>query len=376
MPHRLSAFVLAGVVAIIASGCNSHATFPENNANNTNNHDCGNHLIEPYEECDFDQQGKAVFLNSPDCVDRGYASGKLGCNPSNCTVITSDCVPLEGCNPLSNAGCDGNICYYFPEADDTSCSMAGLSNEGEYCTSSPDCAAGLTCWENLCRLVCTPGASCPDEINVCNSMNWLNNTLGLCPLGSGPCNPTNGSGCSDQALACYYDRENLVGYCSPEGDRGLGSVCDVDTDCMGGHACLKLETTVQGFCVPLCDSTFDFCDNGSTWCAYSTGGTVGFCTEMYGCDPKSGTGCENAEQVCTITNPYGSFSCLVPGPMEENDYCDMFNLCSEGLFCAVEYDYKCHRPCDQSSDCTGGDECIAMPGWILLSGWLGYCRLP
>jgi hypothetical protein len=205
-------------------------------------------------------------------------------------------------------------------------------------------------------------------------MDWLGGNLGVCPLDSGPCNPANGSGCSG-GYACYLDRSTFNGYCAPEGSGGLGSTCVVDTDCYGGHACLKYEDPAQGYCVPLCDSTFDFCNEGSAWCAYSTGGTVGFCTQNDGCDPKSGASC-GAGQYCTVTNPYGSFSCLVPGTVAEIEFCDMFNLCSQGLFCAVEYDFKCHRPCEANSDCTVGDECITVPGWTDLNQWTGYCRLP
>jgi len=382
MPHRLPVFILAGVIAIFASGCNSHATFPENNgnnANNANNQNCSNGVLDPGEPCDLDFDLNPKFQPDDSCVNRGYAGGSLVCDSSSCQVITSNCIPLEGCNPVYDFGCDlGTNCFYFPESGQASCHEPQFAAEGAPCTWPPDCSPLHTCHEGTCRRVCAPGSACPNEVDTCIGMGWYEGDLGVCPLATGPCDPVNDSGCSE-GNACYFNGDALGGTCMTEGSAYPGDTCWADNQCRPGLACLRLFDSEDGRCTELCDDE-NPCPAGTLWCAYFPGGRAGFCTENVGCDPINGTNGCPADQYCMVTNPAGSFTCLYPGPVTEGAPCDLFNRCDQGLYCAVDYDHKCHRLCMDNGYCTQPEECFAMfwmaQPWTEISGWLGYCRQP
>ncbi len=381
MPHRRLALLLAGIVTVLALGCNSHASFPENNgnnANNTNNQNCSNGVLDPGEPCDLDFELNPLFQGDDSCFNRGYAGGDLICDSSSCQVITSNCIPLEGCNPVYDFGCDdGTNCFYFPDSHLASCSTPEFAAEGAPCAWPPDCGPLNTCWEGHCRRVCVPGSTCPNEVDDCIEMGWYEGDLGVCPLPSNPCNPLDGSGCPDEGFACYLNGDALGGTCLSEGFGDPDETCWTDNQCRRGFACLRLFDSEEGRCTELCNNESDNCMD---WCAFFPGTLVGFCTERVGCDPVSGTtGCADPLR-CIITNPAGSFTCLLPGPVPEGAPCDMFNRCAELLYCAVDFDHKCHRPCIDNTVCTLPEICEPMSWmaepWTNINGWTGYCRQP
>jgi hypothetical protein len=371
---RIFLVLLSILPGLAWSGCNSRASFPENNGNNNNvnNQNCSNGELEPGEACDLDHALTPMFQEGDSCVNRGYAGGDLICEPASCQVITSNCIPsVTDCGPIYDTGCDELNCYYFPETDETACADHGEGTEGTFCDSPFQCAPRHTCFENSCRKVCNPGSivECTGNLE-CENLGWLGGDLGICPLEIIGCDPVSGGGCPSPQ-GCYLVSALGGGRCAPAGGAGTGEACGPDTDCVPGHVCLKLIDSTQGYCTRLCDVT-NWCDNGSSWCAFYPGVQAGFCPlEPASCNPMMNE-CPD-EQVCTVINPTGTTSCMLTQGRGENESCDMFTRCAQGLYCAMELDMKCHRLCQAEAEC-GDQTCVDVPGWQGTNGLAGYCQ--
>jgi len=368
---RIHLILLSIMLCLGGPGCNSRATLEDNNGNNQS---CGNSKLDQGEVCDTDlNSGFFLFQAGDSCVARGYVGGYLGCT-AQCTIITSNCTPLVTyCSPFNDEGCDGTTCFFFPDTDTdaTACADPGMGAEDTWCDTPFQCLPRHTCFNNACRKVCNRGSTDECTNNAqCVDMPWLNGTLGVCPLPPGGCDPVSGTGCPDPQ-ACYLNSGLGGGRCAPEGSGPTGSPCGPDTDCMPGHVCLKLTNPLQGYCTRLCNADI-WCDHGSSWCAFYPGVPAGFCPEQSACHPMTG-GCPD-EQACTVINPTGTTSCMLTQARGENESCDMFTRCAQGLYCATELDMKCHRVCQANADCGGGQFCVEMPGWQSTNGLMGYCR--
>ncbi len=377
---RIHLVFLSIMLCLGGPGCNSRASFEENNGNNTNNTNntnnvnnqtCSNGVLDPGEACDLDIDLIPRFQAGDSCENRGFAGGDLICDSTHCQVITSNCIPAAtDCSPLYDTGCDELNCYYFPENNETACADHGDGTEGTFCDSPFQCAPRHTCFENSCRKVCNPGSivECTGNLE-CENLGWLGGDLGVCPLGTVGCDPLTGNGCSNAGDACYLDNVQGLGFCVPEGSGTEGHTCDNHPDCSPGYVCLKLTDPTQGYCTRLCNYDFP-CILGQ--CAFHPGYPVGFCAEpSTTCQPDTGGGC-SGDQACTVINESGTASCMLTNSIGEGGNCDMFTRCAPGLYCAVEYDKICHRVCQAQAEC-GGLTCHNM-NWSTVNGLQGYCR--
>lgn len=370
---RIHLVFLSILLCLGGPGCNSRASFQDNNVNNNNNQTCGNDQLDPGEECDNTPAGVITQDGKNSCQERGYGGGELLCDSTHCRVITSNCTPVvTDCSPLYDTGCDGQNCYLILPEETTACAGPGEEPAGNWCESPFECLPRHTCFENACRKVCNPGSTVECTNNAeCLQMPWLDGDLGVCPLGVIGCDPVTGTGCP-APQGCYIVSGLGGGRCAPAGGAETGEACGPDTDCVPGHVCLKLTDTTQGFCTRLCDST-NPCDNGYP-CAFYPGVQAGFCpSEPASCNPMMNE-CPD-EQVCAVINPTGTTSCMLTQGRGENESCDMFTRCAQGFYCAMELDMKCHRVCQSNADC-GTQVCVDMPGWQSTNGLMGYCQSP
>ena len=366
--YRLS--ILAVIVSgCFVFGCNSHASFDNNNVNNGN---CGNLSLNSNEPCDMGHNGETLLADGESCVNEGFLGGYLECT-ENCQLDTTHCTDPVGCNPLDPYSCnlgENVYCYYNPNEQTSNCREASSNlTEGATCLQPSDCAPGMTCYATVCHIVCTENSHC-ENTGVCEKYGWFNG-MGVCQLPAGECNPVTGGGCSEQGYGCYLNSGLGGGKCEPAGIGITGDECGPDTDCLPGHICAYFIEPGRGFCTRLCDS--DHPCNGDLGCGYYPGVQAGVCLEPAGCnDLFGGADCPDT-QLCTIVNQNGLVACLLSNHIGEGQFCDMFNRCSNGLYCASEFDHQCHKVCATQQECTlPEDTCNPMTGWSF-PDVNGYC---
>jgi hypothetical protein len=158
------------------------------------------------------------------------------------------------------------------------CITAGTGKTGTACTLETDCAAGLTCSEDLCRPYCTSaevGSNCTGTsggapLGVCLQFDSTSDVpipqdsfcLFKCSLWPNSC-PA-GQGCIpfETIGGVYYSDCHVAGTVAPSGS------CTSDSDCIAGSGCFG---TTTGVCAQYCRTTTD-CGAGT--CNTSSTATV------------------------------------------------------------------------------------------------------
>ncbi len=370
--HSLSIFAISLATWFIL-GCNSHASFENNNTNNGN---CGNLQLDTGEACEHDSQGKDFFANAATCMTQGYDSGSLLCTPA-CGLDTSACIGAGQCDPIFDLGCDdGTNCFYFPSDNITACNDPGGVMEGDSCSVPSDCDVRMTCFDtgdgngSLCRRVCQPGNPCPDDLICIDDLNWLNGTLGVCPVSG--CNPVTGGGC-DTGQSCYFNDNAGNFACDATGTVPSYNQCFGSSECEPGHYCTNISSYDFGYssCVPLCDLDHP-CNNGAP-CAFARGSQTGLCLPDEGCDPLNPDSCASPTRACFITDDLGHTACLTPSVGGTGSNCNLFMYCNIGFFCdnAGNETNICRSFCNMGNpNCTDGT-CTGQ-SWPLES--VGICK--
>lgn len=88
------------------------------------------------------------------------------------------CMPSSNCDPLNNTGCDAGNCYVYISGNyQTLCEPAGTLHKDEPCTKSSDCLPRHTCYEGVCRYLCTGADQC--GIDICQYLS-AHDPYGLC----------------------------------------------------------------------------------------------------------------------------------------------------------------------------------------------------
>jgi len=369
--HSLSIFAISLATWFIL-GCNSHASFENNNANNNGN--CGNLRLDEGEACEHDAQGKDFFAGAATCLTEGFTGGTLLCKPT-CGLDTSACTQDGHCDPFYDENCNGSNCYYFPSDDSTLCNNPGTVGEGASCGSSFDCGPRMTCVDfgdgmgNLCRWVCPSESSCPDG-KPCQGMDWLGGTLGVCPVSG--CNPVTGGGC-DTGQSCYFNDNAGNFACDATGTTSSYNACSYLNECAPGHYCTNISSFEFGYslCIPLCDNNH-LCNNGAP-CAFARGSQTGLCLPDEGCDPLNPDSCASPTRACFIIDDLGHTACLTPSVGGIGSNCNLFMYCNIGFFCddVGNGTNVCREFCDLGNmNCTDGS-CNSLT-WPL--DGVGICK--
>lgn len=88
------------------------------------------------------------------------------------------CMPTDNCDPLQPASCSTGQCYVYISGNyQTKCEPAGTLLKDQPCAKPSDCAPQHTCYEGVCRYLCTRSDEC--GIDICQYLS-AHDPYGLC----------------------------------------------------------------------------------------------------------------------------------------------------------------------------------------------------
>lgn len=169
------------------------------------------------------------------------------CSESPCRIATPQCGCGAGLACVSSAGV-------------RTCAAPGTAGDGELCTTSADCAAGLNCSKfgarappGICIEYCTTAADCTGG-GSCTQMLPPEPMLGLCSFS---CDPVAQTGCPG-GTACYLFAvlsvpdaiPSLASSCTTPSGLAEGAACTRPRDCAPGLTCVPVGA--ETVCVPQC----------------------------------------------------------------------------------------------------------------------------
>ncbi len=311
---------------------------------------CHDGIIDPGEECDFnDYTGDPIFGSGTDsCTDFGYDTGNLICT-QNCQISLDNCgscsIAADGCCTGNQGdGCDPD-CTPIADPDCSSCS----TSSGNCCVDNAD---------SICDNDCPPGKD-PDCQSTCQSTNdgCCSNAL------DGECDPNCDEGvdpdcppCTNAPGDCCWEEQDYV--CDPD------CVPGIDPDC---HQC---QNTPDDCCLPINDS---ICDPN---CPQGYDPNCGNCT------PQVGDCCDySVDGICDLDCPGGQ------NPVDpdcSSHVCDIGQtLCSDGQCCSNCYTCddgyagcNFNGLCESDEGCTcsdcGGEQDSCVDG-LLCDYLTGQC---
>jgi hypothetical protein len=183
--------------------------------------------------------------SAADSSEEGTAATSTGGEPQ------PDNYPAtEPCTTIPQSGCPAeHTCQVASHAGHTTCVKAGSAPVAGACSSSTDCAVGLSCVYGTCQEYCNDFHDCPGDVVGCiqffdDDGEAVANKK-YCTI---PCNPVDAANvggtpgllsCPPQ-WGCYPVHSGApIGTtdCYPVGPRGLGEPCE--NDCGLGLVCLN-----------------------------------------------------------------------------------------------------------------------------------------
>jgi hypothetical protein len=194
-----------------------------------------------------------------------------------CTTVA----PSNACGLAPQCGCAANqTCDVTNGASGAvSCVLAGGGPTGSYCTSTTQCAKGLTCGYNTCRPYCgAAGAACAGAgLGTCTQ--YYDPAAGtpvtnskVCTIACDLRSPTAACGSNN----CIFDTTINASDCDKSGTKALYDACTRYNDCSQGLSCV--DHPLYGF---ECEK---WCRIGGSDC-----GIFEDCIDVYGAAaPSSG----------------------------------------------------------------------------------------
>ncbi|MFP4597601.1 MAG: hypothetical protein ACLFVJ_05075 [Persicimonas sp.] len=254
-------------------------------------------------------------------------------------VEDGDCAAGEACTRTGRC-IAADICTEDGDCDDDQICLEESCVEG--CRYTSDCEGTDVCVENSCEArKCSTDEDCGDARH--------------CDRGL----------CKDDPVQCEGVTASAVEACDPDGEIADGY------DCMNfgsGNMCYLQCDQASGDNLCL-DDEYDICPAGS-FCAQVTqaGDSVCFasqcghpgdtesCQDLVDAEPDE---FENGVNCVPYHSDSRTFGCVPAGVLEEGEACGEFidEECGEGLSCGIQG--VCKPVCDEDSDCTGDDRCIA-----------------
>ncbi len=330
-------FVCSGGVCVAANRCAS-------------NDDCG-----PGEVCDA--VAGVCRAEAPEhrvgdlCAGDGDCGEDLTCDEGYCTALCDEDNPCPG----------GSTCYVVdPDVPDVGvclrdCADADGCEDGQACYPT-DGPLGGACW----AVQCVADADCQDDPLVQATC-----VDGLCVVDNA-CDPVTGEGCADGQICmqhegfgvcvdlctffpdscpagqmCLWVGDDEEGVCFPAGAGQAGDPCDLHTHCGRGTLCID-NGLGEATCRTQCD-TWEEAPCGEGFECLSTGGRVGFCSEV--CENECNAGdmrCQGAGiQLCEQVD---ADLCLEWGeivPCAAGESCNQLTVTCE-VMCASDED--CAHP--------------------------------
>ncbi|MGH7434455.1 MAG: hypothetical protein ACRENE_02190 [Polyangiaceae bacterium] len=319
-------------------------------------------------------------MNSDVCISNVCVAGPGASTGDGGTGSSSGASSSGGSSSGGSSSSGGTT---TPEA-----APAHLGARGDSCTSTPDCAAGLSCIKNGVGGICditsyglastVTGKVCGGECNQasdCCELPVDTFTVGATPIhhcsdlaaiiGTSPCQANGTTGPLSQA--CFLQTA-YCGSCGPNWSC-TGNRCLYTAQCSQGNTGVS---PVVGGCAPtsrLGNGLTTVCNATSMKCA----GTV------------STTGC-SADADCT-SNPYTAFGtatagiCQAPNGTGGDCVClakACYLACSKDLDCATGYtcDTAGTRTCKPVGACTNDTQCIQTFADVAAKCSSGKCVKP
>lgn len=150
-----------------------------------------------------------------------------GASPSSCAKAS----PGDACGLLAQCGCAADeTCDLV--ASRATCVKSGAKAAAASCTTTSDCARGLTCRGGACRPFCDGATSCSAPgLGACASPVEATSTLQACAVTCELQAPGKNCGTATCAL------DGTTTDCRPAGTKAIGSFCTGATECAAGATC-------------------------------------------------------------------------------------------------------------------------------------------
>jgi hypothetical protein len=163
---------------------------------------------------------------------------------------------------------------------------AGAGAQGSVCTTTSECAVGLTCIRGTCRPFCpSAGKACTGtNLGVCEQLSSSSGpipNLKVCAFACDPRNPSAVCGKNN----CIWDPAAKTTDCDVVGTKSESQSCTSTTDCKQGLECVKIPgqgTTCMKWCrlgYNDCSGFKDCVDEIGSGGPKSGGVKLGFCTD-------------------------------------------------------------------------------------------------
>lgn len=212
-------------------------------------------------------------------TDSGTSATDAGTKADSGTTATdagacAKAPPSNACGVAPQCGCAANETCDVTNTTTgaVSCVLAGGGPQGSVCTTSSQCAKGLTCQFGACRPYCAaPGTTCTAAgTGVCfspaNAANATTPNLNVCAI---TCDPKNPSGaCASNA--CLWFSADKQSDCNTPGPKTAYQACSSLADCAAGLACAFDPLSLGNACLPWCRLSGNDC------------GLFASCDDVYG----------------------------------------------------------------------------------------------
>jgi hypothetical protein len=246
----------------------------------------------------------AAACYRPNIKDGGLACSDAGTCPEgfSCSMVDNHCwsadagpscaatmphvasvcsdLPAAGsvCNPACQTGCPCGRCAVV--AGMAKCVDVGTKTEGSVCNpTADDCGTGFGCVKEPCSANGRCRRFCRTQPD-CTGKEFCSTVFGpsvVCDAPSLVCNPLDGSGCLDPALACYIPGSgSTICECPETGTQGA-TPCPTPL-CAPGFSCVNYMG--QAACHQVCDPVNNPTCPANTVCLQGLGQGFGFCGQM------------------------------------------------------------------------------------------------
>lgn len=291
------------------------------------------------------------------------------CRPTE-TLCGDRCADLQtsanhcgGCGAFCPGVCQGGQCFaYGPCATDADCASF---DDGSVCTGTMQCIDGGC--QRTRPIVCDDGIECTlDRCDPATGACLHDVRDGFCSIFE---RCVVGSGCVPEPVctsagACVSGEVcvDVAGrtYCVPEGESGVGAICDSRLACRDGLECVETgRDDVLGICGTSC------LDDGDCGAGRCLGGTCSMPCSLLASDTVCGPmlRCQHSGGSALCTDNRGA--------MGEGSACTTHGQCERGFLCIRSGSAaSCRAACDYdgSRACPGSRRCSTLDPALVVDG--------
>ncbi len=216
----------------------------------------------PEEEQQTSDAGQTTTDAGTDAAKQDASTTIIDAGTDSGSVVTTDagaCTkapPSNVCGVAPQCGCAANETCDVTNTTTgaVSCVLAGGGPQGSVCTTSTQCAKGLTCQFGACRPYCsTAGTTCSGaNLGICyaplNNSNATTPNLSVCAVKCDPRNPS--ASCASNT--CLWFPGDQQSDCNTPGTKTVYQACSGVADCAAGLACAFDPLSLGNACLRWC----------------------------------------------------------------------------------------------------------------------------